>query len=116
MRLYEWETLRCVPLIRDEQADGEGGQRTEYTEGDAFYASIHPARCALAERAKQEDGLVTYRVTISGQTPLFWPGDCFLAEDGRRFRVVSEGRKSPARSGFAFTQFEAEAWQKEGAA
>ncbi len=116
MRLYEWETLRCVPLLIEAQADGEGGQRMDYAEGEAFYASIHPARRTLTERAKQEAALVTYMVTVSGQTPVFWPGDCFMAEDGRRFRVVSEGRKSPARSGFAFTQFEAEAWQKEGAA
>lgn len=109
MALFEEMLEDCTLLRAVRVPDREGGQKTQWEEGEDFRAAVLADRLGQARRAEKETPDSGY--TVTADRPLGF-GDVFRRQrDGRTFRIRTEDRRPPDRASFRFFQGEAELWE-----
>lgn len=109
--MNEW-VRECTLLEKTRIPDGEGGWRTDWTEGMEFPAAITHASSIEARVAESEGMSSTFTVwTEKGFTLDFH--DVFRADDGNVYRVTSQGgdEQTPESATFQLEHVSAERWQ-----
>lgn len=112
MSLLDANKVACVVLKRNHAADGEGGQTVEWAEGTSFQAAITLDSSTEARRAEGEDVKNRYTVTLTRSLDLKYHDVFKRKDDGRVFRVTSDGKdkKTPKGAGLDMRQVTAEEW------
>lgn len=103
----------CVLMERKRIPDGEGGWGgEEWTEGAEFSAAIVCDQSMQARVAEKEGVTSVYTVTTNKKAMLKYPDVFKRLEDGKIFRVTSDGDdvQTPERATFQFSQVTAEEW------
>lgn len=102
----------CVMLDKTTQADGYGGFISVYTEGAPFSAAITFDTSIQARRAEKEGVTSLYTVTTPRNVVLEFGMVFRRLEDGKIFRVTSDGddRATPKSAALDMRQVEAEEW------
>lgn len=110
-RLFGRMAEPCVALVPVREADGEGGARTVWAEGDAFDAAI-VRDTSLAARVAEREGL-SGTFTVTSVRELAFHDAFRRVSDGRTFRVTGRGRDgaAPGCASFSFFQCPAEEWE-----
>lgn len=113
MSLMDDFMVACTRLDPVWVADGEGGTKTVWKDGEAFEAAIVYDSSLPAKRAEKEGVTALYTVTVD-KALTFQFHDVFRRNhDGKIFRVITDGgdKQTPARASFQKKQFRAEEWR-----
>lgn len=103
----------CAMLTPQTEPDGQGGNRTIWTEGRRFSAAIVKTGTVLSTAEGRRAAAQTYTVTTPAGVGLAFDGAFRRIEDGATFRVTSDSADSrpPACASFDFEQVTAERWE-----
>lgn len=111
MALFEDFMVPCTRLERVRVADGEGGWRDAWTDGDGFKAAVVLDSSLNARVAEKQGVTGVYTVTAERGAGLRFH-DAFRREsDGATFRVVKVLDATPSMATFQFDQCTAESWE-----
>ena len=103
----------CRLMEKKRVPDGEGGLITSWQEGPEFMAAIVCDQ-SLEARAAEKEGLTSlYTVTCAKGAKLEYHDVFKRLEDGKIFRVTSDGddKTTPERASFQVSQVTAEKWE-----
>lgn len=102
----------CVLLNKTTTADGYGGYETTWADGAEFKAAIVLDTSIEARVAKQQGVTGIYTVTTSRVLNLQYHDVFRRVEDGKIFRVTSDGddKKTPDSATLDMRQVSAEEW------
>lgn len=112
MSLIDQIKTECVLMEKTRTSDGEGGSTTEWEESTPFMAAV-VFNNSLEARVAEKQGITNlYTVTTDKNTSLEYHDVFKRVEDGKIFRVTSDGddAKTPDVASFAFRQVSAEEW------
>lgn len=103
----------CVLLDKSTASDGRGGYITTWTDGAEFAAAITLDSSMQAKIAESQGVTAVYTVTTSKAINLQYHDVFRRAEDGKIFRVTSDGddKKTPPTAGLNMRQVSAEEWE-----
>lgn len=103
----------CVMLDRQTASDGYGGYKTTWTDGAEFKAAIVLNTSIQAKMAEQQGVTALYTVTTSRALNLQYHDVFRRVEDGKIFRVKSDGddKKTPRSATLDMRQVSAEEWR-----
>lgn len=114
MSLLEEFKTPCILMERKRIPDGEGGwSGEEWTEGLKFRAAIVHDTSLQARVAEKQGVTSVYTVTTDKNAKLEYHDVFKRIEDGKIFRVTSDGDdvQTPKRASFQFSQVTAEEWE-----
>ena len=113
MSLYEKMMTPCVRMERKGSADGEGGTRTEWIEGERIDAAIVRDTSTAAKVAEKEGATSVYTITTKRNVLLGFHDVIKRLSDGKIFRVTSDigDKVSPGMSLIDISQVTAEKWE-----
>lgn len=102
----------CVLLDRHTEADGYGGYTTSWTDGASFYAAVVLESSVQARIAAVQGVTSLYTVTTGREFNLQYHDVFRRVEDGKIFRVTSDGddKKTPKSTALNMRQVSAEEW------
>lgn len=101
-----------VMLEKKRVPDGEGGFTTKWADGVKFKAAI-VFDSSMEARAAEKDGVTSmYTVTVPKNAKLEYHDVIKRLEDGKVFRITSDGddKMTPEISAFQVIQVTAEEW------
>jgi len=106
----------CVLLDRKTTADGYGGYTTEWTDGAEFKAAIVLDNSMQARTAEKAGVTALYTVTTTKAMNLQYHDVFRREEDGKIFRVTSDGddKKTPSSANLNMRLVSAEEWKLPG--
>lgn len=111
MRLFERAMGPCVPLVRHETPDGQGGFTVTWDEGEPFMAAAVLSSTSEGQQAGSARAANQYTVTADRA---LCHGEVFRrASDGQCFFVESDAddMAAPSSASFAFMQCDAREWE-----
>lgn len=113
MSLLSEAMTTCVILNKTTQADGYGGYITNWTDGAEFEAAIVLDSSMQARIGEKQGVTALYTVTTSRALNLQYHDVFRRVEDGKIFRVTSDGddKKTPQSAGLDMRQVSAEEWE-----
>jgi hypothetical protein len=113
MSLIESFKTPCTLFEKHRTTDEEGGFVTEWVEGLRFMAAITFDSTISARVAEKEGMKSVYTVTTAKDQPLEFHDVFQRDNDGKIFRITSDGRdkQTPDVSSFQFSQSTAEEWE-----
>lgn len=113
MSLLDNAMERCVLLDKTTASDGRGGYIPTWTDGAEFYAAITYDTSMQARIAEAQGVKNLYTVTTRKAMNLQYHDVFRRAEDGKVFRVTSDGddNKTPATAGLNMRQVTAEEYE-----
>jgi hypothetical protein len=102
----------CTLMEKVRIPDGEGGWSITWADGMQFRAAITYDTTIQARVAESEGMRATYTVTTDKSMPLDFHDVFRRVEDGKVFRVTSDGDddKTPKSAGLDMRQVTAEEW------
>ena len=103
----------CILLDKSTASDGRGGYITTWTDGAEFAAAITLDSSMQAKIAEAQGVTAVYTVTTTRAINLQYHDVFRRAEDGKIFRVTSDGddKKTPPTAGLNMRQVSAEEWE-----
>lgn len=106
----------CVMLDRTSTPDGRGGVIYKWVDGAEFDASITYDTSMQARIGEAQGVTALYTVTTTKAVNLQWHDVFRRKEDGKVFRVTSDGddNKTPMSAGLDMRQVSAEEWVLTG--
>lgn len=108
MSLLTEFVVQCVRMTQTTQDDGEGGQKSTWTEGDGFNAVILLDTSQKKRIAEKDEVTSIYTVTTTNSVTLA-PDDVFKRKsDGQTFRVTSDASNTPGSAHLDMRQVSAE--------
>lgn len=112
MSLLQEAMTPCVMLDKTTAPDGRGGIVTRWVEGAEFDAAIVFDSSMEARRAEAQGVTALYTVTTSRAINLQYHDVFRRVEDGKIFRVTSDGddKKTPASARLDMRNVSAEEW------
>ena len=113
MSLLDNAMEKCVLLDKTTAPDGRGGYIPTWTDGAEFYAAI-TFDTSMQSRIAEAQGVKSlYTVTTRKAMNLQYHDVFRRAEDGKIFRVTSDGddNKTPATAGLNMRQVTAEEYE-----
>lgn len=112
MSLLDNEMTTCIMLDKTTTSDGYGGYITEWKEGAEIKCAIVLNNSMQARIAEKQDVTALYTVTTTKALNLQYHDVFKRAEDGKIFRVTSDGDdlKTPKGAGLNMRQVSAEEW------
>ena len=113
MSLIDQFKTECVLMEKNTRTpDDEGGSTTEWDEGAPFMAAVVFNNSLEARVADKQSVTNLYTVTTNKNASLEYHDVFKRVEDGKIFRVTSDGddAKTPDVASFAFRQVSAEEW------
>lgn len=113
MSLVDDYIASCVKLVRESEADGEGGFSTVWKDGPSFKAVITLASLSEATKAERKSETSTYTVTVARAIDLQYHDVLKRLSDGKVLRVTSDGtdKKTPKSATLDMRQVTAEEWE-----
>lgn len=113
MSLLSDAMTTCVILNKQTEADGYGGYITTWTDGAEFKAAIVLDSSMEARIGEKQGVTALYTVTTSRALNLQYHDVFRRVEDGKIFRVTSDGddKKTPKSAGLDMRQVSAEEWE-----
>lgn len=110
MSLLSDAMTTCVILNKQTEADGYGGYITTWTDGAEFKAAIVLDSSMEARIGEKQGVTALYTVTTSRALNLQYHDVFRRVEDGKIFRVTSDGddKKAPKSAGLDMRQVSAE--------
>lgn len=110
MSLLSDAMTTCVILNKQTKADGYGGYITTWTDGAEFKAAIVLDSSMEARIGEKQGVTALYTVTTSRALNLQYHDVFRRVEDGKIFRVTSDGddKKTPKSAGLDMRQVSAE--------
>lgn len=110
MSLLSDAMTTCVILNKQTEADGYGGYITTWTDGAEFKAAIVLDSSMEARIGEKQGVTALYTVTTSRALNLQYHDVFRRVEDGKIFRVTSDGddKKTPKSAGLDMRQVSAE--------
>lgn len=113
MNLLSEAMTECQYINRAVVSDGEGGVMTEWSEGAKFDAAIVLDDSTQAKIAAAQGVTALYTITTSRAINLQFHEVIKRLEDGKIFRVTSDGddKKTPRSAGLDMRQVSAEEWR-----
>lgn len=107
---------QCILLNRRTESDGYGGYSTTWSDGAEFEAAIVPKTYLEMMLAEKQDSKAVYTVTTSRALNLQYHDVFRRTEDGKIFRVTSDGddKKTPLSATLDMRQVDAEEWSLDG--
>lgn len=112
MSLLDRAMTACVMLDETTQSDGRGGMIKTWVEGAEFQAAIVYDSSMEARRAEAQGVKSLYTVTTRKNVNLQYHDIFLRVEDGKIFRVTSDGddNATPDGAGLNMRQVSAEEW------
>lgn len=112
MSLLQEAMTACTILDKRTQADGYGGYITTWVDGAPFDAAIVLDTSMQARIGEKQGVTELYTVTIKKELNLQYHDVFRREEDGKIFRVTSDGDddKTPPSAGLNMRQVTAEKW------
>ena len=112
MGLLEDMMVKCQLYTLEITEDGYGGYTQHYKEGVLFDAVVNMDTSIQAEIAKKQGVTAVYTVVTSKSLPLQYHQVFKRLEDGKVFRVTSDGTdsKTPEMSNLDMCEVSAEEW------
>lgn len=112
MSLLDNEMTACVMLDKTTSTDGYGGYISTWTEGAEFKSAIVLNNSIQARVAEQQGVTALYTVTTVKALNLQYHDVFKRLEDGKIFRVTSDGDdlRTPKGAGLNMRQVSAEEW------
>lgn len=103
----------CQILEKTRVPDGAGGFYTTWADGAEFNAAVVCDTSMQARAAEKEGVTSVYTVTTDKNAKLEYHDVFKRLEDGKIFRVTSDGDdvQTPTRATFQFSQVTAEEWE-----
>ena len=113
MSLLSEAMTACVFLDKTHVPDGYGGSTTAWVEGAEFSAAIVLDSSIQAKIAEKQGVTGLYTITTSKDINLQYHDVFRRKEDGKIFRVTSDGddKKTPTSAGLNMRQVSAEEWE-----
>lgn len=113
MSLLSEAMSTCIILNKQTSADGYGGYVTDWTDGAEFEAAIVLDSSMQARIGEKQGVTALYTVTTSRALNLQYHDVFRRVEDGKIFRVTSDGddKKTPQSAGLDMRQVSAEEWE-----
>lgn len=113
MSLLSDAMTTCVILNKQTEVDGYGGYITTWTDGAEFKAAIVLDSSMEARIGEKQGVTALYTVTTSRALNLQYHDVFRRVEDGKIFRVTSDGddKKTPKSAGLDMRQVSAEEWE-----
>lgn len=110
MSLLSDAMITCVMLNKRTEADGYGGYTTTWSDGASFPAAIVLDTSMEARIGEKQGVTALYTVTTSKALNLQYHDVFRRVEDGKLFRVTSDGddKKTPASATLNMRQVTAE--------
>ena len=104
---------RCTMIDKTTTSDGRGGFVYEWRDGATFSAACTLDSSMEARRAEAQGVTALYTVTTSRSVNLQYHDVFRREEDGKIFRVKSDGddKKTPKTAGLDMRQVSAEEWE-----
>lgn len=111
--LWESELEESKVLTATQVADGRGGVKTTYTEGETFKACFSFDSSAERTAAEKETAIPLYIITTHKDVILPFHTIIKRVADGQTFRVTSESadNKTPRTTTLNMRQVNAELWR-----
>ena len=111
--MVEESMTACAVMQKVRTADGEGGWYTTWSEGPHFNAAITFDSSMQARTAEKMGVTSLYTLTTSKNASLEYHDVVKRLEDGKIFRITSDGddKHTPARASFQYLQVSAEEWK-----
>lgn len=112
MSLLENEMTDCIMIDKTTTADGYGGYVASWTEGAEFKCAIVLNNSMQARTAEKQGVTALYTITTTKALNLQYHDVFKRLEDGKIFRVTSDGDdlKTPKGAGLNMRQVSAEEW------
>ncbi len=112
MSLLKNAMTQCTMLDKVTVSDGRGGFVTTWADGADFHAAIVLDNSTQARIAEAQGVTALYTITTSKTVSLQYHDVFRRKEDGKIFRVTSDGddKKSPISAGLDMRQVSAEEW------
>lgn len=113
MSLLSESMTKCVMIDKSTVSDGYGGYVIEWKEGADFSAAIVLDSSMQARIAEKQGVSSLYTVTTSKALNLQYHDVFRRVEDGKIFRVTSDGddKKTPSSATLNMRQVTAEEWE-----
>lgn len=113
MSLLSEAMTDCMMYDKRTVADGYGGYTTEWVEGAEFQAAIVLNNSMEARVAEKQGVTALYTITTSKALNLQYHDVFKRIEDGKIFRVTSDGddKKTPKSATLDMRQVSAEEWE-----
>lgn len=115
MSLIDKAMTDVVAMEKTRVSDGEGGFIVDWVDGVAFQAAI-TFDTSMESRIAQKQGVTSrYTITTSKNAKLEYHDVIKRLNDGKVFRVTSDGddKQTPKSASFQFLQVTAEEWVLE---
>lgn len=111
--LFETMMVPCRMIERRRKPDGQGGTKTEWTDGAKFDAAIVKDTTLAAVTAEKQGVTAVYTVTTRPGIGLDFHEVFKRLSDGAVFRVTADHKDSepPKEATFKFEQVRAERWE-----
>ena len=111
--LWLSELESAIIVTRSEVADGRGGTKTTYTDGEEIEAAFTWDDSTEKDIADKDTAIPGYTITTKRDVILQYHALIRRASDGQIFRVTSNSNdnKTPLCSSLNMRQVTAEAWE-----
>lgn len=113
MSLLSESMTKCIMMDKTTTSDGMGGYDVVWKEGAEFNAAIRYDSSMEARKAEQDGVTALYTIVTTKELNLQYHDVIKRVEDGKIFRVTSDGddNKTPTSAGLNMREVSAEEWR-----
>ena len=111
--LIDCMKVPCVIMVKEQEPDGSGGNKTVWKDGEQITAAIIRDTSTEARIAEAAGTVEMYTVTVSRSVHLKYHDVIKRLSDGKTFRITSDNveSKAPVCTALDIAQSSAEAWR-----